>query len=71
MTDWHVSHEHLSTLMGPGATGADAEDMADLLTNRGYETTLTEWENTPLDWRPVPDEVWDECILALVAVHAR
>jgi len=70
MTQWHVSHEHLATLMGPGATGSDAEDMADLLTLHGYPTLLTEWEWTAPDWRPVPDDIWDECLLALVAVHA-
>jgi len=69
--EWLVSHRHLATLMGPGATGADAEDMADLLTVKGFPTRLTALEWSAPEWCPVSTEVWDECLTALVAVHAR
>ena len=71
MTHWLISHEHLATLMGTGATGADAEDMAELLTERGYPTRLSAHEWSPAGRRPIPEDVWDESLLALVALHTR
>jgi len=70
MDEWHISHEDLAKLMGPGATEADAEDMADLLTTCGYTTRLTSQGPVPVS-DPVPQAVWEDCLLALVAVHAR
>jgi len=58
-------------VMGPGATGADAEDVADLLTVNGFPTRFTVLEWSASDWCPVSTEIWDECLLALVAVQTR
>ena len=71
MDEWHVSHERLATLMGAGATGADAEDMAQLLTMKGYRTRLIGWDASPAAWHPIPEGVWDESLLALMALHTR
>ena len=68
MAEWIVSATELAKLMGPGATDADAEDMADLLTWRGYVTRLSSNEPQPVQM-PVPEAVWDDCLMSLVAIR--
>lgn len=70
MGKWEVSAEQLTELMGPGATTGDAHDMADLLSVRGYPTVLGANESVPFVSRPVPNPVWNECLVALMAVRA-
>ena len=56
--------------MGPGATTGDAQDLADLLSVKGYPTVVAPNESVPFVIAPVPYAVWDECLLALVALRA-
>jgi hypothetical protein len=67
---WQISTEDLIGLMGPGATSDDARDLADLLSVRGYPTVLDPNQSVPFGVRPVPNAVWDKCLVALLAVRA-
>lgn len=71
MEGWQISAEQLTGLMGPGATASDARDMADLLSVNGYPTIVAPSDSSSWVRPPVPDAVWDSCLLALLAVRAR
>jgi hypothetical protein len=70
MAQWHVSAGNLARLMGPGASDRDAEDMADLLTFHGHSTRLDAGASLQMERTPVPDPVWEDCLVALLAVRA-
>jgi len=69
LEQWHVSARHLAKLMGPGATELDAQDMADLLSEKGYLTFIGTEHLPHRDVSPVPQTVWDDCLMTLAALR--